>query len=86
MLVSTPVYKTYQETMNKVVFQEMRDVADGLNNRYHNVEYYNFLFIKEFEGDDFKDVIHLTESGANKFSKMLADSLFFKGEERGPQP
>lgn len=88
VLVSAPVYRTYQEAISDVIVQEMRDLADSLNSKYHNIEYYNFLFAEGFEDDDFKDAGHLTETGAIKFSKMLADSLFSNsnGEERSFQP
>lgn len=88
VLVSAPVYRTYQEAISDVIVQEMRDLADSLNSKYHNIEYYNFLFAEGFEDDDFKDAGHLTEIGAIKFSKMLADSLFSNsnGEERSFQP
>lgn len=85
VLVSAPVYNTYQEAISEVIVQEMRDLADSLNSKYHNVEYYNFLFAEGFENEDFKDAGHLTETGAIKFSKMFADSLFPVEKEKSIQ-
>jgi hypothetical protein len=75
ILVSAPVYSTYQYLINEVVLQDMKSVADSLNQLYHNVEYYNFFFAEGFGDEDFYDAGHLTETGAIKFSKMLADTI-----------
>lgn len=75
ILVSTPVYQTYQKAISNVIFQDIQGLADSLDEKYHNVQYYNFLFAEGFDDEDFYDAGHLTESGAIKFSKMLADSL-----------
>lgn len=75
ILVSAPVYQTYQYLISDVVLHEMKRVADSLNTLYHNVEYYNFFFAEGFDDEDFYDSGHLTETGAIKFSKMLADTL-----------
>lgn len=53
----------------------MKSVADSLNQLYHNVEYYDFFFAEGFGDEDFYDAGHLTETGAIKFSKMLADTI-----------
>ena len=75
ILVSAPVYQTYQYRISDVVLQEMKLVADSLNKLYHNVEYYNFFFAEGFDDEDFYDSGHLTETGAIKFSKMLSDTI-----------
>ena len=78
VLVSTPVYKTYQDAMSEVLLSDMRDFVDSLKSKYDNVEYYNFLFSQEFNDEDFFDAGHLTLTGAEKFSMMLKDSLNLK--------
>lgn len=78
VLVSAPVYKTYQDAINDVILNDIYDTADSLKSMYPNVEYYNFFFAEGFEDEDFRDAGHLTYTGAIKFSKMFADSLFSK--------
>lgn len=76
ILVSAPVYKTYQEAIEDVLLKDMQDFVDYLKSKYDNVDYYNFLFSQDFSDEDFYDAGHLTKSGAAKFTKMLRDSLF----------
>jgi hypothetical protein len=78
ILVSAPVYQTYQNAISEMVLKEMRGVADSLNTFYGNVEYYNFLFMKGLEDDDFIDAGHLTETGALKFSVVFRDSVLVR--------
>ena len=78
VFVSAPVYKTYQDAINDVVLNDIYVMVDSLKTMYPNVEYYNFFFAEGFEDEDFRDAGHLTYSGAIKFSKMFADSLFSK--------
>lgn len=75
ILVSPPVYKTYQYFLDGTVLGEMRAMADSLDQLYHNVDYYDFFFAEGFEDDDFYDAGHLSGTGAIKFSKMLADTI-----------
>ena len=75
ILITEPVYRTYQEMADSTILQEMTAFAESLNYRYQNVEYYNFFYASGFEDDDFFDSNHLTYNGAVKFSKMLHDTL-----------
>lgn len=76
ILISAPVYTTYQDAISPIILTDMYNLADSINAQYHNVRYYNFFFAEGFSDDDFMDAGHLTESGATKFTKMLRDSLF----------
>ena len=75
ILVATPVYKTYQESIHPIVLNDMHEFIKKLQNHYPHVEYYEFLFDIRFTSEDFQDASHLTESGAIKFSHLLADII-----------
>lgn len=76
VFVSAPVYKTYQDKINDVVINDIYALVDSLKTKYPNVEYYNLLYAEGFGSEDFYDAGHLSYSGARKFSKIFADSLF----------
>lgn len=78
VLISAPVYKTFQDAIEPSVLNDMQQIVDSLKSKYCNVEYYNFLFTQGFDDEDFFDAGHLTETGAIKFSKMLKDSLWLE--------
>ncbi len=71
ILVSTPLYKTYHQDMNKDVIQEVHDFAAKLEKEFPNVEYYDFSFDNRFVPEDFNDASHMSEFGAAKFSKIM---------------
>lgn len=73
VLLGTPMYKTYQEAMNKELELEILAFVKDLQEEYPNVEYYDFSHDERFEPDDFYNASHLTEQGAAKFSKILAE-------------
>ena len=75
LLVSTPMYKTYQKDMDSCVVNEMHDFAERLCQRYPNTEYYDFSFDDHFTKDDFNDASHLSETGAIKFTYIINDII-----------
>lgn len=75
VLVATPVYKTYQESIHPIVLNDIHQFIKKLQTKYPHVEYHEHLFDKRFTSDDFQDASHLTESGAVKYSKILAKVL-----------
>lgn len=75
ILINTPVYKTFQEAVNENVLNDIQAFINKLQDQYHNVEYHNYMFADNFVPDDFNDSSHLTASGAEKLSKMLADAI-----------
>ena len=72
VLVSTPVYETYKERINDTLYDEMLTFVEKLQQKYPHVEFYNFIYSKGFLPEDFNDSSHLTDTGAIKFSKLLA--------------
>ena len=75
VLVSPPVYKTYQETIHPIVLNDMRQFVQKLCKQYPNVEYYDFLYDTRFLPEDFNDSSHLTDTGAQKFSTILREII-----------
>lgn len=75
LLVSTPMYKTYQKDMDSCVVNEMHEFAYSLCQKYPNTEYYDFSYDDHFVKDDFNDASHLLESGAIKFTHIINDII-----------
>lgn len=75
ILITPPVYKTYQEAIHPIVLNDMHQFAEKLHTKYPCVEYHEYLFNDNFLPDDFNDSSHLTENGAIKFSHLLADII-----------
>lgn len=78
ILLSTPKYKTYNNSINPVVKKEMESFAANLKQKYPNVEYYDYSTDKRFVDEDFYDSSHLTDIGANKFSKIVKEEVLDK--------
>ena len=76
VLVAPPVYKTYQESIHPIVLNDIHQFVRKLQARYPHVEYHEHLFDNRFTSDDFQDASHLNESGAIKYSKILAKIIY----------
>lgn len=75
VLIFTPLYKTYNNSTNPVVIKEMESLVANLKQRYPNVEYYDYSTDERFIDEDFYDASHLTDIGANKFSKIVKEEV-----------
>lgn len=75
VLIFTPLYKTYNNSTNPVVIKEMESFVANLKQRYPNVEFYDYSTDKRFADEDFWDASHLTDIGANKFSKIVKEEV-----------
>ena len=76
ILVHTPVYQTYQDAIDSRAMADIEQFVQKLQQKYPNVEYHNFLFAEGFTPDDFNDSSHLTSTGADKFSRILANVIY----------
>lgn len=76
VLLSPPVYKTYQASMHPTVKKDMYAFVKKLLHAYPNVEYYDYLYDQRFLPEDFNDSSHLTDTGAEKFSRILANIIY----------
>lgn len=75
VLIFTPMYKTYNNSTNPVVIKEMESFVANLKQKYPNVEYYDYSTDERFIDEDFYDASHLTDIGANKFSKIVKEEV-----------
>lgn len=76
VLVMPPVYKTYQESIDPIVLNDIYQFVGKLQQKYPTIEFHEHLFDKRFTADDFQDSSHLTEAGAIKYSRILADIIY----------
>lgn len=72
LLVTPPVYQTYQDAINPIVRQDMHDFVERLHEHYPCVEYYDLLYEEGFLPEDYNDSSHLSDKGADKFSRLLS--------------
>lgn len=75
VLLVTPMYKTYNNSTNPVVIREMKSFVASLRQKYPNIEYYDYSTDERFVDEDFDDSSHLTDIGANKFSKIVKEEV-----------
>ena len=75
ILVTPPVYKTYQQAVNPIVRQDMHDFCQKLHEAYPCVEYYDMLYEEGYLAEDFNDSSHLSDDGAVKFSHLLSEII-----------
>lgn len=76
VLVSTPVYETYKQRIDGRLYGEMLALVKELQRKYPHVEYHNFTYAEGFGPDDFNDSSHLTDTGAEKFSRLLSEVIY----------
>lgn len=77
ILITTPACTTYIEALDRPQLEEMHDGIDKII-KDNNVAYYDFLKDKRFLDSDFYDPDHLSDIGAAKLSRILADTLSVK--------
>lgn len=75
ILVTTPMLKTYQDDMVPQVEIEMMEFVSRLQKDFPNIEYYDFTRDERFSSQDFHDASHLSETGSQKFSKIIRDVI-----------
>ena len=75
VLLVTPMYKTYNNSTNPVVIREMKSFVASLRQKYPNIEYFDYSTDNRFVDEDFWDSSHLTDIGANKFSKIVKEEV-----------
>lgn len=74
VLVTTPVWHTYREHLDTAQLNDMYLRTKRLANR-NGLKYINLFDSKEFVDEDFHDVDHLSDVGAEKFSILLKKAL-----------
>lgn len=75
VLITTPGWPTYYNNFDPQQEQEMRRGIAELTRAGKHVRYLDFLHDPRFTERDFYDTDHLSDIGAHKLSRILADSL-----------
>lgn len=75
VVITMPCYQSFIEQTTERGMKEMQECVDSMRSVYPEMEYYNFIDDKRFTEDDFYNSSHLLEEGAEKFSKILKDTL-----------
>ena len=76
VLTTTPIWHKYYELMDKNQLNAMYSSVEEIVSQHSNVVYYDFMTDNRFSVDDFFDQDHLNGLGAEKFTKLLNDTLF----------
>ena len=75
ILLTTPVTDLYCDNLDVRQLELMHACADSLASWHDNVVYWDFMRDARFSYGDFHDVDHLAVIGAEKFSRILSDSI-----------
>ncbi|MBQ7222388.1 MAG: hypothetical protein IJS02_02855 [Bacteroidales bacterium] len=75
VMIRPPMYKTYNEAMEPEVNEEISCFISSLQEEFPCVEYYNYNNDGRFVEDDFFDAGHLSDHGAEKFSRIVREEI-----------
>lgn len=77
VFVTTPTYKTYYDRINTVQWDNTHKIIENICRKNSNCQYINLLKNEEnlFTEKDFSDADHLSETGAEKMSKLINQFL-----------
>lgn len=74
VIVTTPTWHTYYERLNEKQLKKMRELTHRFQREY-NIPYFDYLKDSRFTFEDFYDVSHLSDIGAEKFSKIIVEDI-----------
>ncbi|MBQ5540938.1 MAG: DUF1574 family protein, partial [Bacteroidales bacterium] len=74
VLVTTPCWHTYYDNLGQEQLSKVYELTQKLTDEY-GCQYFNYLKDNRFVAEDFYDSNHLSDVGAEKFTKMLKDTL-----------
>jgi hypothetical protein len=74
VLVSTPLHHSYYENIDEKQLKKMYSVVDSLKSWYR-FDYFDYLKDSRFDTDDFWDSNHLSDVGAEKFTRILNEDM-----------
>lgn len=75
ILITMPVSKGYAQNVNGAKLRKITETCKALHIQNKNVYYLNLFQDSRFSDDDFYDVDHLHNQGAEKCSKIVNDYL-----------
>lgn len=70
ILITTPCWSTYYDNLDEKQLAKMYELIHRLQQEY-NLPYFDYLKDSRFVADDFHDCDHLSDIGAEKFTKIL---------------
>ncbi len=70
-LIEMPVYKTYYSLLDTAKKEKINATLTNLEEQNKGVHFFDFSQEESFIDSDFRDADHLTNEGAEKFSKIL---------------
>ena len=74
VLITTPCWHTYYENVNQQQITKMYELIKQIQMDY-NVPYLDYLKDNRFVSEDFGDPQHLSDNGAEKFTKILQQTI-----------
>ena len=74
VLITTPCWHTYNELLNKQQYYKMVEIINEVVKEY-GITYIDYSSDNRFEENDFYDSNHLSDIGADKFSRILNEDL-----------
>lgn len=74
ILITTPTYCTYYESCDTKQLNKMYSTINMIKKKYH-LPYFDHLTDDRFVEEDFWDSGHLTDVGAEKFTKILNEEI-----------
>jgi hypothetical protein len=78
VLYTAPAWHSYREEIDPKIMNRTMALTQQLIKKYNNVEYKSYLADPIFEKDDFRDVDHLNEKGAEKFTELIKKDFNLK--------
>ena len=75
VVITTPCYATYRAHMTAEGRALQRRCVEAMRQVYPAMEYYDFVDDPRFVDTDYYDAGHLSEEGAEKFTRILRDTL-----------
>lgn len=87
VLITTPCWHTYYDNLDQKQLTKMYELTHHLQKEY-NLPYFDYLKDSRFMADDFYDSNHLSEVGAEKFTKILNENIneIEKSDDKIKQP
>lgn len=75
IIVTPPCYKTFLDQTTPKGLDDLKQYIIDIKNQYPDVIYFNYLKDSRFSEEDFFNSSHLSEKGANKWTKILYSDL-----------
>lgn len=73
LLITAPARPSYFNNLDKTQMEQIASTIKRIEDKFDNVNYYNYLKDIRFKSNDFFDADHLSDQGAKKLSLILQD-------------